>query len=145
MQVDVTDIAVFLVLSLASGRVAFSLTKDDIFQPLREFVWMRSAPEDGMIVERTVDGDRTTPARAWHLLHNRGYTEDRSEYAYDPGQPFRNPGWFGQLIECPYCLSFWTSLAACVAWVVLGDAVVYPAMPFAVWAVANLYAVKGLL
>lgn len=147
MQVDVTDIATFLVVSLASGRVAFCLTKDDIFQGLRERIWMHSAPEDGMVVERTADGDLTRPARAYHRVNgpqaNIGDTSH--EHRYDPGRPFRTPGFWGQLWECPYCMSFWTSALACVAWLVLGDAVMYPATPFAVWAVANLYAVKGLL
>lgn len=147
MQVDSTDIAAFTVLALASGRVAFSLTKDDIFQGLRESIWMHSAPEDGMVVERTEDGDLTRPARAYHYHReqvNLGQEWEQG-FAYDPAAPFREPQFFGKLFECPYCMSFWTSLLACVAWLVLGDAVIYPALPFAIWMVANTLAVKGLL
>lgn len=146
MQVDTTDIASFVVLSLASGRVAFCLTKDDIFQPVREWIWMRSAPEDGMVVERTAEGDLTRPARAFHRVNgpqaNIGDTSHR--YDYVPALAFRKPGFWGQLWECPYCMSFWTSLLAVLVWLLIGNAVIYLALPFAVWAVANVLAVKGL-
>lgn len=146
MQVDTTDIAVFAVLALASGRVAFSLTKDDIFQGLRESIWMHSAPEDGQIVERTEDGDLTRPARAYHRVNGPQATigDTAHEHRYDPGAPFREPQFFGQLFECPYCMSFWTALFAFVAWAILGDAVIYPALPLAIWGASNSFAVKGL-
>jgi len=143
MHVDVTDIAVFIVVSLAAGRVAYSLTRDDIFRGLRESIWLRSAPEDGMIVERTPDGDLTRPARAYHPRVVPG-SPDTLVHDYDPAAPFREPKFFGQLFECPYCMSFWTSAFAFVAWMILGDYVIYPALPLAIWAAANAYAVKGL-
>ncbi len=146
MQVDTTDIATFAVVALASGRVAFCLTKDDIFQGLRESIWMRSAPEDGQVVERTEDGDLTRPARAYHRVNGPQATigDTSHAYQYDPHRAFREPQFFGQLFECPYCMSFWTSLFAFVAWMILGNAVIFPALPFAIWAAANAYAVKGL-
>lgn len=146
LDIDATDIASFVVLSLAAGRVAFSLTKDDIFQPVREWIWMRSAPEDGMVIKRGDDGDLTLPARAMHRVNgpqaNIGDTSHR--YEFQPQRPLRQPGFWGQLWECFYCMSFWTSLLAMVAWLVLGDLVVVLALPFAVWAAANTYAAKGL-
>lgn len=151
MQVDLTEIAIFTALSLASGRVAFCITKDDIFQGVRERIWMRSAPEDGMVVERTEDGDVTRPARMYHYGRQQGgffainsVRSPHDAHEYRPELPMRKPGFWGQLFECPYCMSFWTSTLATFAWLVLGDTVVYPALPFAVWAVANAYAVKAL-
>lgn len=155
MNIGTTDIAQFLVMALASGRIAFSLTKDDIFQPVREWIWMRSAPEDGMVIERTMDGDVTRPARMYHLMHENAFDggldmgrgpkgDVKRGHHFSPSTAMRKPAFWGQLWECPYCMSFWTSLIATVAWLLGGDAIVVMALPFAVWALANVLAVKGL-
>lgn len=151
------DVATFVVLALASGRVAFALTRDEIFRPLREWVWLRSSPEEGTILERSEDGDSPRPARFYHLTETKVQLVPDSEltgtcadfdrfedYAFDPGLGAREPGFFGQLLECPYCMSFWTSLAACAAWLTLGSDVLYPALPLALWGASNSFAVKGL-
>lgn len=154
------DVIVFIVLSLASGRVAYSLTKDEIFRPMREWIWMRSAPEEGVIVERGGEGDVTRPARMYHLMHRDPVDGDwrmskmkcgpamaklnDQRYRFDPGVALRKPGFFGQLFECFYCMSFWTSLLACAAWLVLGDDVIYPALPLALWGASNVIAARGL-
>lgn len=152
------DIATFAVLTLASGRVAFSLTRDEILRPLREWIWLRSAPEEGTILERDEDnGDTPRPARYYHFGENRvqivpdaeltGTCADFDEfpgYEFNPALGPRIPGFWGQLFECPYCMSFWTSLVACAAWLLLGDAVLYPALPLALWGASNSFAVKGL-
>jgi hypothetical protein len=111
MQISSTDALVFVTLALASGRVAYSLTSDDIFQPLRERI----------------------QARDVRLMNKRG-----EEGPYD-GQYF-----LAGVFSCPFCMSFWTSLLAAIAWVALGTDVVIFSTPLALWAVANTYAVKGL-
>lgn len=154
MILSSTDIAIFAELGLASGRIAYSVTRDDIFRPVREFVYARSAPDSDTILVRDDNGDHEYPARSFHHVETRidlcpdpqtcadvDYIE---EFRYEPTLPPREPGWAGCLIECPYCFSFWTSVVLCAAWLLLGDAVAYLALPFAVWAVANTYAVKGL-
>lgn len=133
----------YLVLALASGRVAFSLTKDEIFRPLREWIWMRSAPEEAMIVTRGDNGDQTIPARMMHLHHDRGRTSIGEHYVtreFKPQDPMRAPGFFGQLFECFYCMSFWTSLLAYVVYRIDFSLAWHVATPLAIWAVANAYA-----
>jgi hypothetical protein len=148
-----TDILAASVLSVASGRVAYSLTRDEIFRPLREAIWRRS-PGDGNVMVRGDDGDRELPVRMMHYGDLVGGTLFRWNegdrvvgelgWHFRPDRPPRDPGFFGQLFDCVYCMSFWTSLIACAAWLALGDAVLYPAAPLAVWAAANTYAAKGL-
>ena len=152
------DVLTFALLTLASGRVAYLLTRDEIARPLREWIWLRSAPEEGTILERDPDtGDSPRPARYYHWTETQVQIVPDEErtftcadfdtfpgYEFDPAQGPRVPGFFGQLFECPYCMSFWTSLVACAAWLVLGDAVIYPALPLALWAASNSFAVKGL-
>lgn len=153
MQISSTDIVIAAALSLASGRVAYSLARDGIFRPMREWIWLRSPGEGSMITLRGDDGDREVPARTMHyglLIADRFYPGDEGigvgevGYHFMPSLPPRDPGWIGSLVECPYCLSFWTSLVAVAAWWLLGDDVIYPALPLAVWALANSYATKGL-
>ena len=141
MHVEPTDIVVALTLALASGRVAYSITTDTIFRPLREWIWLRSAPEDSAILHRTDSGDEQRPARLYHDYGREGMA---SIFDYDPTASPRRPGFFGQLVECPFCMSFWTSALACVAWLLLGNDVIYPALPLALWALANTYATRAL-
>lgn len=153
MLISSTDIIIAAALSLASGRVAYSLTRDGIFRPVREWIWLRSPGEGATILLRGDDGDREVPARTMHygdLVSDRFYPGDNDfvigalGYHFRPELPPRDPGFFGSLVECPFCLSFWTSLVAVAAWWLLGDDVIYPATPLAVWALANSYATKGL-
>lgn len=143
-MITLSDVFELAILSLASGRIAYSLAMDEIFRPLREWVWLRSAPDAGSI---TLD-DRELPARMVHRYRStpgellRGAPKWNVEF--DAASDLRSKGFFGQLIECPYCLTFWTSLAALAALAAFGDAAVIAALPFAVWAVANTYAAKGL-
>lgn len=149
-----TDIAIFIELSLASGRIAYSVTRDDIFRPVREWVYERSAPDSDTILVRDEAGDHEYPARSFHHVETTvnlvpvpetcADVDTFTEFRYEPGMPPREPGWAGCLIECPYCFSFWTSLVLAAAWLLLGDVVAIFALPFAAWAVANTYAVKGL-
>lgn len=146
-MISSTDIAIFALLALGSGRVAYSLTRDDIFRKMREWIWLRSAPEEGTILERGADGDTQRPARFMHLVYDKPYTGtawEPTHTEYHPELDPRDPGFFGMLFECPYCMSFWTSLAACAAWLVLGDDVIYPAALLALWGASNSFAVKGL-
>jgi Protein of unknown function (DUF1360) len=113
---------------------------------MREWIWQWS-PGDASITLRGDDGDREVPARTMH----RGYTigarffpDDEGEYHFRPELAPRAPGWIGRLVECFYCVTFWTALLGCAAWWLLGDDVIYPATPLAAWAIANTYAAKGL-
>lgn len=108
MQISSTDVIVFVTLALASGRVAYCVTKDDIFEPLREW------------------------------LNIRDFKKHGGEGPYDGN------GFLFAVFSCPFCMSFWTSLLAALAWVVLGTDVVIFSTPLALWAVANSYAVKGI-
>lgn len=137
----------FTVMALASGRVAYSLTQDDIFEPARRWIWWHSGPDVGskinlfgQIVEgRNWDRFRSTPDEV-----ARGLSKWQYESVDDNGMPPREPGWLGRLVGCFYCMSFWTSCAALAAYNVAPDLTVQICLPFALWAAANTYAAKGL-
>lgn len=135
------------VLALASGRIAYSLVADDIFRGLREWVWMRSAPEAATVRRELAGGGwENLPAAMFHEICS-SESELRDivcARAYDPVRDPRPAGFAGQVFECVYCMSAWTSLGAAITWALLGDAAVVVAAPFALWAIANLYAAKGL-
>lgn len=128
------------ILSLASGRVAYSITSDEIFRPVRELVYRYSAPrhdqdEDGhpyRMIEwfksTKQERERFPAIGVWQREH------------IDPTYTGRDVGFFGSLLECFYCFSFYTSVAAIVAYWIFGEEAVTVALPFAVWALANLYA-----
>lgn len=149
-----TYLATLAIVSLAAGRVGYLLTSDELFRPIREWIWLRSPGEGSMIVLRGDDGDREVPARTMHygdLGAHGSFWPGPCEvsigevgYHFQPTLRPRDPGWFGRLVECPYCMTFWTSLVGCAAWLLLGDDVIYPATPLAAWALANTYATKGL-
>jgi len=113
------------ILALATGRVSYSITSDTIFRPLRERVWRWSAPE-------TATDDIGRPWRMLHV-HEDGFTE------FGPRTP-REPGFWGTLIECPYCVSFWAAHAVVLAWIMWGSAIVPWAVGLALWSLATLYA-----
>lgn len=147
MHIDTTDIVTGIVLALAVGRIAYSLTQDEIFRPLREWVWLRSAPESAALLRFEEDGDSQWPARMVHHYSSIGriwatkvVRQINDDYGYAPTAPMRKPGFFGQLIECFYCVSFWLALVASIAWWLLGDNVIYAALPFAFWAGGNYFA-----
>lgn len=141
------DVVIFLALALASGRVAHSITQDTIFRPLREAIYRRSAPHGDVFFIVDGDGDRNLPAR---LVHDARTWVVGEEYVdqiglfYAPAAPARTPGFLGQLFECPFCMTFWTSAIAAAAWLALGDNVIYPTLPLALWALANSYAIKAI-
>lgn len=108
MTISFTDVCVFVTLALASGRVAFSITSDDLFADLRTYLMQRDFEK--------------------HL--NDG--------------PFDGKGFVYAAATCFYCLTFWTSLVAAVAWLALGSEVVLLAAPLALWAAANIVAAKAL-
>lgn len=134
--------AEFIVLSLASARVASCITKDEIFRPVRERVYRRYAPHGDTHRLRNDQGELTeVPARMVH------WSRDSSgawTHEVDPVAPLRDPQFLGELVECPYCLSFWVACVATLAWWLLGDTAAQLALPFALWCAANIIAVKGL-
>lgn len=122
------------VLALASGRVAHSISSDEIFRPLRNWVYIRSAPVSDMIVTREEpEGDFEYPARMTRRTQHGSWTPRT-----DGG--VRKPGFFGSLLACAWCLSLWTSLFWLGLYAALGHYAIWAAMPFALWAAANAYA-----
>lgn len=144
-----------LIIGIAAGRVAYSITHDEIFRRLREWIWLRSAPHSGMIVEYSEDGDDTQLARSYHWSEvpqkvrddeaNNGIHFLPDGYRYQPQLPIRKPQFWGQLVECPMCMSFWIAIIFWVLWQFAPfEIYYYGIMPLAVWGVANWFAVKAL-
>lgn len=127
LSIDVLHLAI---VSAAAGRITHGFTSDDIFRPAREWVFRRSAPENA----RTADG------QPWSMMHEVG----PDAWAFDPHLPTRQPGFFGKLVECSYCMSFWVALGSVLLWWLLGDLWVAAMLPFAIWAAANWYAVRAI-
>lgn len=150
------DITIFILLALASGRVAYAITHDEIMRPLREWVWSRWAPEDETVRRYTPDGDVEIPARMIKRASDFEQLPTHPDgsiriidawgdlFVVDYVGSTRTPTLLGKLAGCFYCTSFWTSAIALIAWLALGDDVIYPALPLALWSAANIVAVKGL-
>lgn len=152
----------YLVVALAAGRVAYSLTKDEIFRPVREWIWLRWAPESGVIRETGGEGDVERPARMYQVVGRDGdgdlvVLDARSpkqvvgftdaKFRFEPHHAMRKPTFLGQLTECFFCVSFWTSLIFWAAFRFLpagaaNDIWSWVFVPLAIWAVANMFAHK---
>lgn len=125
-MIPLADLAV---ITLASGRVAYSISQEEIFRPLRNWIFLRSAPVDAEIVLRREDGDEVWPARM--------VRDTLDGPSLEPNLDLRKPGFVGSAVSCPYCLSFWTSLAMILAYLALGHVVAVALTPLAVWAGAT--------
>lgn len=138
------------VMVTSAARVTYTVTSDDIFRPLREAIYKRSAPENDTI---RID-DQDVPARMVHAGHynvvdgvwDKGAAVliARTVYRFLPQEEPRPAGWWGSLISCPYCFSFWVALAWFALWLLLGETWVWIATPLALWFMANTLAVKAL-
>jgi hypothetical protein len=94
------------IIALAAGRVSYCVANEEIFRRMRELVFRYSSP-------RFATNSNGEP---WRMLHwYKSTNEERKRghkkilYEFDPNL-LREPGFFGQLVECPYCLSFWMTL-----------------------------------
>lgn len=128
------------VMALAAGRVSYSLTKDEIFRPVREAIWRRSSP----LYATNIQGEPWRMIECWkHNEQERARGWGKWSEEFDP-QSLREPGFFGRLVECANCLSFWVSLVIAIAYMAFGDVVVTLLAPLALWALANTYASKAI-
>lgn len=132
---EIIDLAI---IAIAAGRASWCISRDEIFRPLREIIYRHSAPTS----DRNVDG------MPWRMLEpyrttNRERELGAGKWDYDsvPTDP-RTPGFWGSLIECPYCTSFWVSVVAFWLYQFAPDATVAGSTPLAMWAIATLYAKK---
>lgn len=154
--------AVLLIIGLAAGRVTYLIVHDEIMRPLREWIWLRSAPEGATIRLAGGEGDKEVPARMMQVVARDADGDlvvmdatspakvvgfDDAKYSFQPNHAMREPGFFGQLIECSYCSSFWVTLAFWVAyrwlpveWHVFNLVIV----PLAIWSLATWVAAKVL-
>jgi Protein of unknown function (DUF1360) len=123
MSVPLYDIAV---MALASGRIAYSITQDTIFYPMRDLIFKRSAPE----------GALTKNGEPYSMLHDSG----NGSYEFLTHVEKRESGFFGQLFECPYCMSFWIAHLVVLGYILAGDTAIKVLSGFALWALATLYA-----
>lgn len=121
----------FALVPLASGRVAYSIAKEEIFRPVREFVYTRSSPFEAVDNDgypwRMKNRYRATPRE--RELGEGKWVVDYDQFAH------RKPGFFGQLIECPYCLAFWATLFTFFVYSVIPDAI----LVLALWALASVF------
>lgn len=126
------DLWMIVLVPLAAGRAAYSVAHEEIFRPVREYVFRYSAPMTATDIEgrpwRMIDWYKSTE----HERKNLG--AKKIEYDFDP-QTLRNPGFFGQLFECPYCLSFWFTMIM----VVIGYWYPHIVLFLALWALSSLF------
>lgn len=76
-------------------------------------------------------GDEVLPARMVH------------DGVLEPGRDLRAPGFAGGLISCPYCNTFWISLALLLMYAATAHWTLVACTPFAAWGIATWFA-KGL-
>lgn len=126
-----------IVIALAAGRISHTLTQDEIFRTAREWIYKRSAPEHSTI---RLDGS-DVPAR---MVIDWTDPDTGKTYYAATKEPYliREPGFFGQLVECPYCLSLYVSLALFALFVLLGSTAVWILTPLALWMAATWLAAK---
>lgn len=65
-------------------------------------------------------------------------------FALDPKGGFRTPGFWGQLVECPLCVSAWLSILFFLAYLGFGGVVSTALTPLAIWSVASIVIMRGL-
>ncbi len=132
MTIPIYDAAV---LALSVGRISYSITSDEIFRPVREFVYRYSAP----ISATDIDGN---PHRMIHHWKNNkrereaGWGKWSSDF--DPELGVRDPGFFGELISCVYCASFYASFAALAAYIVWPEQTIVALTGFALWSACSI-------
>jgi uncharacterized protein DUF1360 len=71
--------------------------------------------------------------RTWHLAAEDDILNRPRRWVVKHG-----PSWADELIECPYCLGFWISLAYSAAWWAVGDDLRFVVVPLAVAAVVPI-------
>lgn len=125
------------VIAVAAGRVADSISGDEIFRPLRNWVYLRSAPVDDSIVTYGPSGDDVYPARMATLTSEP--LSLGTEYEGMRGD-VRTPGFFGRLISCRVCLSFWVTLFWLAIYLLSAHWALTLATPFAIWGGAVAFA-----
>lgn len=145
-----TDIMlVYLVIALAAARVAYLLAHDEITRPIREWIWLRWAPESATVRRLSDRGDEELPARMMFKRIGAPTKVEVRGYLFDPSEALRRPTFLGKLIECVYCVSFWIAVSFYLAYRLLpvhvaNELWTWLFVPLAVWSVANWFAAKAL-
>lgn len=119
MTVAVPSWWTFVLLTLGAYRVYRIVARDTITEPLRAAV---SMPDATAVTLDDLEGSRVLFTRAW--------LDDR------PPHPL--VVYVATLIRCPWCLGFYVSVAAWVAWDVAPSWTTFLAVPFAMSAVVGL-------
>lgn len=122
------------IIAIGAGRIAYSISSEEIFRWLRERVYRYSAP----MHDADLDG------RPYRLIDFYKTTREERErfpflgrWSSDWIDNTRKPGMAGMLIECPYCVSAYVTAFGVLAWYTIGDVVVQGAAVFAAWAAAS--------
>lgn len=116
---DLTDPVTLLLGGFASARLALLISRDDIFEPVRDRIFHLSPPENnpgnGWYYQnmRRPKAGESTKFRAKLPRYQRRWMVEPSEQ--------RRPGYIGRLVACPDCSGVWTA-AAVAAFVSLSHA-----------------------
>jgi hypothetical protein len=114
----------YAILVLATARLTLLITRDDIFEPFRQWFFMISPPEND---ER---------AGYWFQNYERiGFMD----YAWTNGEA-RSAGFWGRVVSCPDCSSVWLSALVCGSYGLFGPITTTLLAPLAVAMVVSLVA-----
>jgi len=92
-----------IIMGLGTARLTSLICIDSLLEPLRDLLFHFSPPHDN-------------DAKGWYYQCLRRVepahdTDDMSWWhrRFVHGGPMRKPGFFGQLVSCPYCVGAWAA------------------------------------
>lgn len=134
------ELLIAAILALGIARLTLIIVRDDIFKPVRNFVFMFSPPEnsdmDGYYYQNYIESTQNERDRKQTI--GNGIVGRR--YIHVDGGPHRPAGFWGQVISCPDCSGIYIALTVLAAYATLGIAVVHVMSVFATSMVVSLIA-----
>lgn len=120
------------ILALGIARLTLIIVRDDIFVPIREFVFKHSSPE-----AKEANG-------RWDK--NPDFDETHVQSVDNPANVWTTDlvraGWWGQVFSCPDCMGVYLSAAVLTSYYYLPTATLYAMMVLAGSMVTSLIARK---
>ena len=99
-----------LLVGLGTARITALVTKDSIFEPLRDLLFHYSPPENNA----RYGWEYQNLWKASKKDKERGYLQGnwyQRRFIEVEEAEKRKPGWLGTLISCPFCFSVWVAAA----------------------------------
>jgi len=116
-----------VLLALACARVTILITRDDIFKPLRNWIFLFSPPEND--------------DRLGYYYQNLHRVPRRLRWRWDEDE--RKPGFIGEALSCPDCTGVWVGAILVFSYVLYEEQTITFSLVMALAMVASWIARKG--